>query len=129
MPAPLTIKSVGFWKTVRIWIQHLSDEAGRASRTQPNADTPRYLFVTVGEVSQGDALDALVHGATRDALALAEVTRELVAEASRVRDERVSARNAGLAIPHAERGAACEEFLGLSGEARRTLVQRVEIAR
>ena len=126
-PAPVTITNVGFWKTVRIWIRHLSEETHQATLTQLNAGTPRYLFVTVGEVSDGDALRALIHGAARDAWALAEVTRELVTEATRVRDERVTARDAGRPMPHAERGVACEEFVGLASEGQHELVKRVMI--
>lgn len=125
-PAALSITNAGFWKTLRIWAAHLLDDP--MARTGDAAgDRTKYLFVTVATLAAGDALDALVRGVARTDATLSDVLEALVTEAKRVRDERAAAAATGEGLPHADRAAGCEAFLGLSEAERRRLTARIEI--
>ncbi|MCM2504455.1 hypothetical protein NDN16_12310 [Aureimonas altamirensis] len=111
-PAPLSLKSVALWKTLKVWIDIL-----------PNitlAETSLHL-VTVAPLAKDNGLEVLLTAGSDRAALLAA----LVAEATRVRTERLQAVTAKAPAPHADRAAGCEAFLALSDATRANLLRSV----
>ena len=137
-PAALTVTNVGFWRTIRIWAAHLSQQrslrqgAGAAdaaseAATDTAEERTKYLFVTVADLAADSALTPLVAGIPRTESVVEAAVGALAVEATRVRDERTAAAAAGNALPHADRAAGCEAFLALTDAQRQRLVARLEI--
>lgn len=109
-PAPLTLKSVSLWKTLRSWIDVL-----------PHVEISQTKFnlVSVADVQANSELEALlVEQSDRSSLILA-----LEEEAERVLKERAEAKSSGKAkLPHADRAAGCEAFLKLGEDVRAKLI-------
>lgn len=111
-PPAVTLSSVAFWKTVRVWIDALP--------LVSLADTTFHL-VSVGKVLDNSPLLALCDSdADRQALLVA-----MVLEAQRVVDERASAKSAGTKVPHGARAVGCEAFLDLDTSLRLSLLKRM----
>ncbi|MGJ5138989.1 ABC-three component system protein [Bradyrhizobium oligotrophicum] len=114
-PPALTVASVQLWKTLKAWIDVL-----------PELDLPRSWFhlVSVADISDGSSLEVLLDD-TADRTAL---LFDLQEEAERVENERAQALAQGKAqLPHAERAAACQAFLALHNDVKRSLLMHVRI--
>lgn len=113
-PAPVTVKSVALWKTIKAWIDILPAVV--------LAETFFHL-VTVAELAKDSPLSALLTSESdRTALVAA-----LEAEAKRVVDDRNAAAVNKDPLPHAERAGGCEAFLGLGDALRANLVRSMHI--
>ncbi|RMU02066.1 hypothetical protein ALP36_101751, partial [Pseudomonas syringae pv. coriandricola] len=113
-PPPVTLASVALWKTIRVWIDALP--------LVSLAETTFHL-VSVGKVPDNSPLLALCDThADRE-----ELLKSMVEEASRVIDDRASAKSAGDKPPHGPRAAGCEAFLALDASVRLSLLRRVHI--
>ncbi len=113
-PPPISLKGRALWRTIKVWVH-----------TLPHielSETTLHL-VAVGAIPPDSALNALVDmDADRGDLVSA-----LTVEAEKVRAERAAAQAAGKALPHTERAAGCEAFLGLASVDRLNLMRRVLI--
>ncbi|EIU5250315.1 TPA: hypothetical protein L4623_004947 [Pseudomonas aeruginosa] len=113
-PPAVTLGSVAFWKTIKVWIDVLP--------LVSLADTTFHL-VSVGKVPVDSPLAALCDpNSDRQALLLA-----MEEEADRVIAERAKAKEAGIKLPHTARGPGCDAFLKLEPSARLSLLRRVII--
>ncbi|WP_257217075.1 ABC-three component system protein [Pseudomonas syringae] len=113
-PPPVTLASVALWKTIRVWIDALP--------LVSLAETTFHL-VSVGKVPDNSPLLALCDThADRE-----ELLKSMVEEASRVIEDRASAKSAGDKPPHGPRAAGCEAFLALDASVRLSLLRRVHI--
>lgn len=114
-PAAITITSVKLWKTLKAWIDVLS---------QLNLSQTWLHLVTVAEISAESPLKALLtDGESRDVLLIA-----LQEEAERVLQERADAKAAEKkSLPHEPRAAACEAFLNLGQTQQEALLSRARI--
>ncbi|MCR9256696.1 MAG: hypothetical protein NXI16_11450 [Alphaproteobacteria bacterium] len=114
-PSPLTLKSVSLWKTLRAWIDVL-----------PEIDMARTRFnlVSVANIQAGSLLEALLdEDSDRSDLIIA-----LNEEAERVQRERADAKSSGKpTLPHAERVAGCEAFLGLGADIKSKLISAARL--
>jgi hypothetical protein len=114
-PPSLTVASLPLWKTLKAWIDVLHELD--LSRT-------RFHLVAVADISDSSPLKALLD----DDVDRSDLLEALKEEAERVRQERAEAVAAGkVPLPHAERSAACDAFLGLSEEAKANLLARARI--
>jgi hypothetical protein len=113
-PPPVTLASVAFWKTIKVWIDALPFVS--------LADTTFHL-VAVGKVPADSPLMSLCDsGIEREAL-----LKAMEEEADRVLSERADAKSAGTKLPHAARAPGCLAFHALSPSARLSLLRRVII--
>lgn len=114
-PAPLTLKSVSLWKTLRAWIDILP---------QVDIAHTRFNLVTVADVQAGSVLEALLdEKSDKSALLLA-----LKEEAERVQKERAEAKHAGKAkLPHADRATGCKAYLDIGDEIRSKLISATRL--
>ncbi|THG82974.1 hypothetical protein E5198_08500 [Pseudomonas sp. A-1] len=113
-PPVVTLASVAFWKTIKVWIDALP--------LVSLADTTFHL-VSVGKVPIDSPLAALCDpGGDREVLLEA-----MEKEADRVATERASAKSAGAKLPHAARAPGCDAFLALDHSTRLNLLRRVVI--
>lgn len=113
-PPPVTLASVAFWKTIKVWIDALPFVS--------LADTTFHL-VAVGKVPADSPLMSLCDsGSEREAL-----LKAMEEEADRVLSERADAKSAGTKLPHAARAPGCLAFHALSPSARLSLLRRVII--
>ncbi len=113
-PPAVTLASVAFWKTIKVWIDAL-----------PLVSLPDTTFhlVSVGKVPADSPLAALCDlTSDRNALLLA-----MEEEADRVTTQRANAEKAGTKLPHAARAPGCDAFLKLSPSVRLNLMRRVII--
>jgi hypothetical protein len=109
-PAALTTKSDGFWKTLPIWIPHLSRR------------DLRFVFVSCAQVADSSSMAALTEGTDRAALC-----DELRIEAERVLAAIAAARAEKKELPYAKRRAGCEAFLALTPPQRAELLSRITV--
>lgn len=110
-PKPLTIKNDGFWNTLGIW------------SPGPFDGSLRFVFVTCAKISTGSELACLtVANSDRDGLRQA-----LDHEANRVSAARLTAKTAGRKLPYEDRAAGCQDYLGLSPDDRKRLLDLIEI--
>lgn len=114
-PPAITLASLNLWKTLKAWIDVLSELD--LSRTWLH-------LVAVAEISPTSPLQVLVtEDESRESLVLA-----LQEEARRVVRERTEAEAKGeTPLPHAQRAAACEAFLKLSDELQGEILSRARI--
>ncbi|WP_085035750.1 ABC-three component system protein [Ensifer aridi] len=114
-PAAITITSVKLWKTLKAWIDVLS---------QLNLSQTWLHLVTVAEISPDSPLKALLtDGENREVLLIA-----LQEEAKRVLQERADSKAAEKkSLPHEPRAAACEAFLNLGQTQQEALLSRARI--
>ncbi len=113
-PPAVTLASVAFWKTIKVWIDALP--------LVSLADTTFHL-VSVGKVPIDSPLAALCDPDS-DREALLEAMEK---EADRVATERANAKSAGAKLPHTARAPGCDAFLALDHSARLNLLHRVTI--
>ena len=127
-PPDLRITNAGFWKTLRIWSDHIRTQVHAVgAETSPGSSGTRYCFVTVGRVSSNDTLALICEGTARDAGTDSAVAEALTQEAERVQSARAAARADGTPEPHADRAGGCAAFLSLSAQDRVRLVGRITI--
>ncbi|MBE8717109.1 hypothetical protein C4F51_07890 [Cellvibrio sp. KB43] len=113
-PPPVTLASVAFWKTIKVWIDVLP--------LVSLADTTFHL-VSVGKVPVDSPLAALCDpNSDREALLLA-----MEEEADRVIAERTKAKASGARLPHSARAPGCDAFLKLDLSARLSMLRRMII--
>lgn len=113
-PPTLTLASVAIWKTIRVWIDLLS---------QVSLPDTTFHLVSVGKISSESPLVALCDLATdRNALVAA-----MTQEAKRVVEERELAKASYQPLPHSVRAAGCEAFLALDSSLKLSLLRRVLI--
>lgn len=113
-PPAVTLASVAFWKTIKVWVDAL-----------PLVSLPDTTFhlVSVGKVPVDSPLAALCNPSSdRKVLLLA-----MEEEADRVATQRANAEKAGVKLPHAARAPGCDAFLKLDPSVRLNLVRRVII--
>ncbi|MCE9551916.1 MAG: hypothetical protein K8T91_00860 [Planctomycetes bacterium] len=110
--AHLSITDTGLWKAIRNWSPRTRD------------GTEQFLFVTRAVITDDSALYPLIKPNTHRK----ELVAALVAEATRVMDERTAAEKAGKKpIPHQERYKGCEAFLALNPKSQQQLVKFIQI--
>jgi hypothetical protein len=114
-PPAITIKSVPFWRTLKVWIDALP--ALSLSETT-------FHLVTVGTIPSDNPLTALtVPGSDRTELL--EAVRE---EATRVKQARATAiKEEKKPIPYADRADGCAAFLALTETEQLNLLRRIAI--
>ena len=111
-PAPISVKSVALWKTLKAWIDVLP---------QVEITLTRFNLVSVAEVQSGSVLEALLS----DDSDRTELLAALKEEAERVHSERAEAKSSGKSsLPHADRAAGCEAFLKLHDDIRTKLIEK-----
>lgn len=113
----LTLKNDGFWNTLEIWCK------------LPLNHSVRFHFVTCAPLASPSPLDPLLtEGSDRTGL-----VAELLAEATRARDERAAAKGKVTGkgkpkpLPFGKRWPGCEAFLALSPPSRQCLVDLITL--
>ncbi len=113
----LTLKSVGLWKTLRVWSVFVNSESSRNCL---------FFLVTTAGIDTSGSLNALLDKSSDRTHLLSE----LITEAERVIRERQQAAakgKKGADLPHKERYKGCQEFLDLDQETRKWMVNRIQI--
>jgi len=113
-PSSLSIKSRGFWRTIKAWI----DILGEVSLPE----TTLHL-ITVASIVTGDALESLL----TESFDPTPIVAAMVEEAERVRAARDQAKRDGKDLPYSDRADGCEAFLGLSVHERANLCSRIRL--
>lgn len=111
------IKSRGVWRTLTIWL----DFAAVHDISQTS-----FILATVASFPAGSALECL----TDDSADRSSLRDALLAEAERVRDDRLKAQQLGkpeAKWPHADRAADCERYLLATPGDREALLKRVKM--
>jgi hypothetical protein len=106
----LSIRDEGWWKTLRVWIEHYRVAPGR------------YVYVTTAPVLLGDPLEALSTDADRRALRAA-----LVTEASKIEQARSTAQRRGARAPHQRKARGAAAFLTLGTAAQADFLSRITL--
>lgn len=107
----LSEKDDGFWKTLRIWIEHIDEPSFR------------FQFVTTASIKEDSALAELA----ADATCYARVVAALDAEAERVQQLRADASAKGEKPGYDDRWPGCKAYLALQPSKRLHLMRRVRI--
>lgn len=94
----LTIKSVDFWKTIRIWVREVYKDN-------------LFALVTCDGIQKNSIL--LEFTKKEKDRNIKGLKKELVEEAERVLKERETALERGIKLPHEKRYQGCEDFLNL----------------
>jgi hypothetical protein len=114
IPAPITLKSRAFWRTIKVWIDALP--------ALTLSETTLHL-VAVASIPSSSPLTAL----TSKDMDRNDLVKAMVEEAQRVVEARVTAAESGKTLPYADRIDGCEAFLAISETDRLNLLRRTFI--
>jgi hypothetical protein len=109
---PLTIRSDGLWKTIKVWCDH-----------GPQFDD-QFILATCATVNDGDALKELIQIGVPRSEALVKLFDD---EATRVRAARARPVAEGEAKPYPKRSPGCEAWLGLSPAGRQSFLSSIRL--
>lgn len=113
-PSPISIKSRAFWKTIKAWIDILDEII--------LSETFLHL-ISVGAIVSDDPLERF----SQESITSEGLVAAMIAEAERVREARIAAKQEHKELPFSDRADGCAAFLEMSDWMKSALCSRIRL--